>query len=131
VTRAGDFIDESVGRSLDIPSSVIQLEKEAGVDLMKPDNSIIEAVTVYYNSVISYTLRNISFELEKRKSELPRFSKPVPIVVSGGLTKAKGFEIKVEQILNEIDFPIKVGKILKAEDPMTAVATGCCLASQL
>lgn len=131
VTRAGDFIDESVGRALDISPSLVQLEKEAGVDLLEPKEKIMEAVAVYYSSVINYTLQNIAYELNKRKKELPMFKNPVPIVVSGGLTQAKGFEQKVDETVKSINFPLKVGKVVRAKEPMKAVAQGCFLASQM
>lgn len=131
VTRAGDFIDTSVGNALDISPSLVQLEKEAGTDLNNPSTKIMEAVAVYYNTVISYTLRNIAYEIEKREKSMPIFRNPVPIIVSGGLSKAKGFVGKVENIVSSMDFPIKIGEVRKAEDPMTAVANGCFLASQL
>jgi len=131
VTRAGDFIDESVGRALDISPSLVQMEKEAGVDLLNPSDKIMEAVAVYYNAVITYTLQNIAYELNRRKKELPMFRKPVPIIVSGGLSLAKGFENRVEQIINNVKFPLKVGKVVRAKEPMRAVAQGCFLASQM
>jgi hypothetical protein len=131
MTKAGDFIDQSVAEALDISSSLVQLEKEAGVDLLNPTNQIMEAVAVYYNSVITYTLQNIAYELEKREKDLPIFREEVPIVVSGGLTLAKGFTKKVEEGLTTVNFPLKVGKVRKAKNPMTAVAHGCLLAAQL
>jgi tRNA A37 threonylcarbamoyltransferase TsaD len=131
VIRSGDFIDQSVGEALDISPSLVQLEKEAGVDLDNPSNQIMEAVAVYYVSVINYTLDNIIYELKQREKEMPRFANPIPIVVSGGLSLAKGFDKKVEQCLKIKNFPIEVGKVKKAKDPITAVAHGALLASQL
>lgn len=131
LTRSGDFIDESVGRALDISPSLVQLEKEAGTDLFNPSNKIMEAVTVYYNSLINYTLNNIVYELERRKKDLPIFREPVPIVVSGGLTLAEGFTKKFELCLNVLNFPIKVSEVRRANDPLRAVAHGALLAAQL
>lgn len=131
LTRSGDFIDQSVGTALDISPSIVQLEKEAGVDLDKPTNKIMEAVSVYYNSVITYTLRNIAFELENRRKTLPIFKEPVPIVVSGGLTLAKGFIPKIEKIIKTVSFPFEISRIERAKNPMTCVANGALLASQL
>lgn len=131
VTRAGDFIDQSVGNALDVSPSLVQMEKEAGTDLMNPDSKIMEAVSVYYNSVISYTLRNIAYELGQREKELPLFREPVPIIVSGGLTLATGFVRKAEAILEQIEFPIKIKEVRRAESPMTAVANGCLLATTI
>lgn len=129
VTRAGDFIDLSVGNALDISSSLVQMEKEAGVDLYNPTSKIMEAVSVYYTSVIEYTMKNIAHELKHRERNLPIFRSPVPVIVSGGLTLAKGFVNRASEILGNLDFPLKVSEIRLASDPMTAVANGCLLAS--
>ncbi len=131
VTRAGDFIDQSVGNALDVSPSLVQMEKEAGTDLFNPTSKIMEAVSVYYTSVISYTLQNIAFELKKRKKELPLFREPIPIVVSGGLTLANGFVRKVEEVLNVVEFPVKISEVRRAEEPMKAVANGCLLATTI
>ena len=131
MTKAGDFIDQSVGEALDISPSLVQLEKEAGVDLLNPTNQIMEAVGVYYNSVITYTLQNIAYELERQEKNLPIFREPVPVVVSGGLTLAKGFTKKVEEAINSTNFPLKISEVRKAKNPMTAVAHGALLAAQL
>jgi len=131
MARGGDFIDQSVGNALDESPSLIQLEKESGVDLLNPSNKIIEAVSVYYSSIINYTLENIIYELNSKKNELPKFRSPVPMIVSGGLSLAKGFVTKVERSLSNLDFPIKISEVRRAENPMTAVANGCLLAAQL
>ncbi len=131
LTRAGDYIDQSVGTALDISPSLVQLEKEAGVDLANPSDKIGEAVSVYYSTLINYTLQNISFELEKRKKDLPIFREPVPIIVSGGLTLAIGFVKKFEQCLSVLRFHVEVSEVRRAEDPMRSVAAGALLAAQL
>jgi hypothetical protein len=131
MTKAGDFIDQSVGEALDVSPSLVQIEKEAGVDLYNPSNQIMEAVSVYYSSVITYTIQNTVYELERRRKDLPIFRKPVPIIVSGGLAMAEGFTRKIEDCLKTVNFPLKISEVRKAKDPITAVAHGCLLASQL
>jgi hypothetical protein len=131
LTRSGDFIDQSVGKALDMSPSLIQQEKEAGVDLINPKTEIENAISVYYNAVIKYTLENIAYELNSRKKELPILRESVPLVMAGGLTLAKGFTEKVEQVLATVDFPIKISKVRLASDPMTAVSHGCLLAAHL
>lgn len=131
ITRGGDFIDQSVGNALDISPSLVQMEKEAGVDLYNPQTKIMEAVSVYYTSVINYTIQNIAYELKRREKDLPIFREPVPIIVSGGLSLATGFTKKVTEVLETVQFPIKVGEIRKAEEPMKAVAAGALLAASL
>ena len=131
VTRSGDYIDHSVGTALDMSPSLVQLEKEAGVDLKKPQNKIMEAVTVYYSSVMTYVLQNISYELKQRSKSLPIFREPVPIVVSGGLSLAEGFTDMFKERIKTVELPMEIGDVRRAESPMTCVANGCFLASQL
>jgi actin-like ATPase involved in cell morphogenesis len=131
MTKAGDYIDTAAGQALDISPSLIQLEKESGVDLMNPSNKIMEAVSVYYGSVIRYALENTAFELNRRNKELPIFRENVVMVVSGGLTLANGFVQKMNEVLKTVNFPIGIKEIRRARHPMTAVAAGALLASQL
>jgi hypothetical protein len=130
-TRAGDFIDISAGHALDISPSLVQLEKESGVDLNNKSTKIIEAVSVYYNAVIKYTLENIAYELNVRRKNLPVFREGVTLVVSGGLSLAKGFTGKISDVLKTVNLPIGVKEVKRAADPMTAVANGAMLAAQL
>lgn len=131
VTRSGDFIDESVGTALDMSPSLVQLEKEAGVDLYRPKDKISEAIAVYYSSVINYVIQNISFELKKQSKKLPIFREPVPIVVSGGLTLAGGFTDMFKERLSGIELPMNISEVRRVEYPMTCVADGCLMAAQL
>lgn len=129
VQRSGDYIDQSVATALDVSPSLVQMEKEAGTDLYNPTTKIGEAVSVYYNATIRYTLQKITHELNKRKKELPIFKEPIPIVLAGGLTLAEGFVKMFEKSIKTVDFPIKIGKIKLAEKPMMSVAQGALLAA--
>jgi len=131
LTRSGDYIDESVGRALDMSPSLVQQEKESGIDLNNPEGDIQNAISVYYSAVIKYTLENIAYELNKRKKELPIFKEEVPLIVSGGLTLANGFVPKVQDTIEGLDFPLKISTVRRAAEPMTSVAHGCLLAAHL
>lgn len=130
LTKGGDWIDESVGKALDMNASMVQIEKEeSNIDLMHPSGKIQEAISVYYGTLIRYALDNMIYELGK--STLPSFAAPLPIVVSGGLVMASNF---VEKFQSEIDikkFPFEIKEIRKAKDPITCVAHGCLMASIL
>lgn len=130
-TRSGDYIDKQVGVALDISPSLVQLEKEAGVDLYNPSSKIIEAVSVYYRAVVQYTVNNMVYELKKRKNTLPVFREPVPIVLSGGLAWAKGFDKMFGEVMSNVELPFSVGDIRIASNPDYCVASGCLLAAQL
>jgi len=131
ITRAGDYIDHAVGTALDESPSWVQLEKEAGINLLKPKDKVGEALSIYYKTLIKYTLDNIIFEMKRRKKELPTFREEVPIVVSGGLILAEGFIEQFKSCLEELHFPINIKEIRKAKDPLRAVAHGALLAAQL
>jgi len=130
VCKGGDWIDQSVGKAVDERPSLIQIEKEEGnIDLMHPEGKIQEAIAVYYSILISYALDNIVYELGR--SKLPSFRTDIPIIVSGGLTLANGFLEKFQSVAKAKKFPFKVKDIRRAKDPMTAVASGCLMASIL
>lgn len=130
-TNSGDYIDRSVAQALDISPSLVQLEKEAGTDLNNPTNKIMEAVAMYYKTMINYTVKTIAYELKQQEKSLPLFRDAVPVIVSGGLTLADGFTEMFSEALNNVSLPMKVGSVRRAESPMTCVAGGCLLASQL
>ena len=86
---------------------------------------------MYYHAVLRYTCQQVSYELKKRKKDLPLFREPVPFVVSGGLALATGFTKMFEGCLSEVEMPMKISEIRRAESPMTCVANGALLAAQL
>lgn len=131
LTRSGDYIDNSVATALDTSPSLVLQEKEAGTDLYNPQGEIQDAIVVYYNNVIKYTLDNIAYELNKKSKQLPVFKDGITLVVAGGLTLANGFVSKIEENLSKIDFPINISKVRVANDPMTTVSHGCLLAANL
>lgn len=131
LTRSGDYIDQAVATALDMSPSFIQQEKEAGVDLNNSEGEIANAINVYYGAVIKYTMENIAFELSKRKKDLPIFREEIPLVVSGGLSLANGFTDKLKSTITNLDLPLNIGDVRRAQEPMTTVSYGCLLASHL
>lgn len=130
VTKGGDWIDESVGKALDLSASMVQLEKEeANLDLLEPRGQIQQAIAVYYNVLINYALDNIIYSL--KKSKLPSFREPIPVIASGGLTLAGSFLEKFKADVKNKEFPFEIKEIRRAKDPMTCVAHGCLMAAVL
>lgn len=130
LTKGGDWIDDAVGKALDLNASLIQIEKEeSNIDLLNPEGQIQEAIVVYYNVLINYALDNIVYELER--SKLPSFRDPIPIILSGGLALVDNFVNRFKTESEKKKFPFEVKEIRRAKDPMTCVAHGCLLASTL
>lgn len=131
-TKSGDWIDRMVSQSTAQPDSVVQMEKENGVFKVgeESSNPILSAVSSYYIRLIDYTVANLSSRLSN-SNDLPKFTSAVPIVVSGGTSRASGFVEAFERSLGQVEFPIKVSEVRHAKDPLRAVARGCLLASGL
>lgn len=130
LTKGGDWIDESVGKALDLNASLVQIEKEeSSIDLLAPRDKIQEALVVYYNVLMNYALDNIVYEL--KRSKLPSFREPISIVASGGLTLATNFIEKLSAECAKKEFPFEFKEVRRAADPMTCVANGCLMAAIL
>lgn len=128
--RGGDWIDDSVARQFGtVPNRVTSI-KENNTDLAdykkgsKKERLIREGIVYYYKNLITYTLDTI---YQKLDNELSNVDLPdaLPIVVSGGTSKATGFMDLFKHVVEEYDeFPFEVKEIRHAEDPLTAVAEG-------
>jgi len=130
VTKGGDWIDQAVAKALDHNTSFVQIEKEeSNFDLANPEGKIQQALAVYYNHLINYALDNIVYEL--KRSRLPSFRKPIPVVLSGGLTLVGNFTERFRAESNNKTYPFEIKEIRRAEDPMTCVARGCLMAAIL
>jgi hypothetical protein len=131
VARGGDWIDAGSARATGSTRSKIVTVKESGIDLLNPKTREEEALAVYYKSLIEYCLKNVANEFKKIKG---RFSlpKPIPLVISGGTSKAGGFVEFFQQVFEKQRkrFPIEVSEIRHAKDPLNAVALGLCIQAQ-
>ena len=114
------------------PDTVVQVEKENGVFAVGEgsDNSILDAVSAYYVRLIDYTIRCLATRLAGA-IDLPKFTDPVVVVVSGGTSRAHGFVQEFKKQLEKGDFPLKVKEVRHASDPLRAVARGCMLSACL
>lgn len=125
VGRGGDWIDNGSAKSIGSTASRICAIKEKGVDLNAPVGREQEAVAFYYKNLIEYTIDQIALQFAsiQGKFTLP---KPVPIIVSGGTSKAGGFLDLFKSVFEKKRkrFPIEVSEIRASVDPLNAVANG-------
>lgn len=131
-TKSGDWVDRMAAVATGETDSVVQAEKEQGdFTIAKPnDNQVLAAVATYYDRLIDYTTKQLAAAMDGHKA-LPKFKDPLPVVVAGGTTKAKGFVKHFEKKLVENGFPLPVKEVRHASDPLHAVARGCLIASQI
>lgn len=125
VGRGGDWIDAGAAKSVGSTQARICSIKEKGLNLMKPEGREQEALVVYYKNLIKYALDNTAkkFAMIQGQFEMPF---PVPIVVSGGTSKAGGFLDLFKEVFEGMrkKFPIEVSVIRAATEPLDAVARG-------
>jgi len=130
-TRSGDWIDRMAAVATGEPDSIVQAEKEHGDFVVgEPnDNQILAAVSAYYERLIDYTTKHLTAHLKASKA-LPKFKDPLPVVVAGGTSKAKGFVAAFERKLKENGFPVELKEVRHASDPLRAVSRGCLIAAE-
>lgn len=130
LTKAGDWIDQQVAMAVDETQSRICAVKESNLDLTKEEGltKIETALSIYYNYLIEYVLKNIRKEFEKKR-RMPRIDKPITIVLSGGTTLPKGFLQRFKGILSQIPLPVEIGKVKMASEPLHSVAKGALIAA--
>ncbi len=129
VNKAGDYIDRNVGNVTGELPTRIRLIKEESLDLTNaPQNKYESALHIYYDDVILSLVESLRSSLAEQKN-LPRIDKAIPIVLSGGTAKPKGFLEKFRQAVDQHGFPLEISEIRMAEDPLTATARGCLIAA--
>jgi len=131
----GDWIDKNAAVAIGKETHEILDAKEEVdekgnfvLNLMMPENETHEAIQIYYRNLIRYLLANIHNAISKM-TNVPRFNKPIPIVLSGGTSKARGFKELFTNELNKYKFPFKISEVRLASDQLRAVATGALIAA--
>lgn len=123
--RGGDWVDQSVAQALGTTASKVTSIKEKGIDLKNPANNTDEVIAVYIRNLIRYTLERTAKYLKEQRVSV---DEPIPLVVSGGTTKAGSFldvfKEEFHAIQNRGGFSFSVSEIRQATDPMSAVADG-------
>ena len=121
----GDWIDQGAAQSIGGTSANVCAIKEQGIDLLSPNGRIEEAISFYYKELIEYVLDNVTREFQLRRTNMS-FTKPMPIVVSGGTSLPKNFLAFFQKVFErkQKSFPFKVSEIRHASDPLNAVAKG-------
>jgi hypothetical protein len=121
----GDWIDSNAARAVGSTPTAICAIKEAGVDLLNPVGHEQGAIATYITAMIRDVLKTTLMEFKKNSGGVA-VPVPIPIILSGGTSRAKNF---VEVFRREFEairknFPVPVSAVIPAADPMTSVAEG-------
>jgi len=133
VVRGGDWIDENVSLDTGIVTNRITAIKEKETFKLndfegsnKRERRVKEALTHYYNNLISYSTKCILSKLNELTVDFPE---DVPIVVSGGTSKANGFIDLIKSNFESYEFPFNISSVRVANNQLTTVAEGCLIKS--
>ena len=136
MSKSGDWIDQSSAKAVGTTATRIMSIKERGVDLLDPaagDPKCLrerEAIVVYYRNLIHNVIDAIKGEFQKDSGtiELPE---SIPWIISGGTSLASNFLefFKKEFEEERASFPINIGEIRMAKDPLNDVAKGLLIAA--
>lgn len=127
IPMAGDFIDAMVGQVVGEPATKIKGIKEQSLDLSKePKDRIIEALHIYYDEVIFTLLQGLQRVLTSAE-RMPKISKPIPLVLSGGTAMPNGCVEKFEKTLRNINLPVQISKVRLAKDLLYTPSKGALM----
>jgi hypothetical protein len=127
--KAGDFIDANAASVTGERANRIRILKEQSFYLNGTfENKLHQALGVYYDDMIQSLVAGLRNTFQGAHN-LPKLSKPIPLVLSGGTAMPKGFGERFEKFLRASDFPIELSEIWIAADPLTATAKGALMAA--
>jgi hypothetical protein len=129
MAKAGDFIDHSSASVTGERANRIRILKEQIFHLNGTfADKVQQVLGVYYDDMIRTLVGRLN-EAFKTARSMPKFSRPVPLVLSGGTAMPKGFRERFEKVLRESEFPIELSEIRLAKDPLTTTARGALVAA--
>ena len=88
----------------------------------------LQALSVYYEDMIDALVAAMKEQFLASRS-LPKLTRPIPLVLSGGSTIPKGFRDRFEKAILASDFPIAVSSVKMSANPLDATAKGALIAA--
>lgn len=129
IAKAGDYIDVSAATATGESTPKVRSFKETNLDLSRaPRDKIENALHIYYEDVLRSLIAKLTEEFENSQ-HIPKVERPLPLIISGGTSKPKGFLQKFDQMLKDSNFPIPISEVRLAKNPLTATAEGCYVAA--
>ena len=132
LSRGGDWIDSHAAKHTDETHNVVTAIKEkADFSLYDSTTGIQRAISIYYESLLSYVVEKFKELYEKTpKKQLPNVTMEMPIVIAGGTSLVLGFVERLRELTAE-GFPVPISEIRHAEEPLFAVSNGLYEAARL
>jgi hypothetical protein len=127
--KAGDFIDFSAASVTGERANRMRMLKEHSFHINGHFSDKFQQILgVYYDDMIQSLVSGLRNAFQSARN-LPKMSKPIPLVLSGGTVMPHGFRERFEKILRESQFPIELSEIRIASEPLTTTAKGALVAA--
>jgi hypothetical protein len=131
VSKAGDFIDSSSAAVIGDRATRIRALKEESFRFNGHfEDKVHQVIAVYYDDVIHTLVDALKDQLSKCRG-LPKLTRPIPIVLSGGSAMPGGFRDRFENALKEANLPITFSEIRLAQNPLQSTAKGALIAAMI
>lgn len=129
VPKGGDFIDASAAGVTGEMINRIRLIKEESFRFNgNLSDKVNQAIAVYYDDMIQAVVHGLRSSLTGSR-HVPRFGRPVPLVLSGGGVLPQGFRERFEKALQAAALPVPVSEVRLAQDPLNTTARGALVAA--
>lgn len=124
IQKGGDYIDAMVGVSVDEAATSIKVIKEEELDLSRPPKNRTEtALVIYYEDLVVQLLESMQ-KVFQSTDLIPKITKPIPLILSGGTVVPPGFKQLFEKNLKSIHLPVEISGVRIAGDPLNTTAKG-------
>jgi hypothetical protein len=131
IPKAGDFIDSSSAAVTGDRATHIRLIKEESFHFNGHfAEKVHQALTVYYDDMIQTLTDSLKNQFSKSRG-LPKLTRPIPVVLSGGSVLPEGFRDRFESVLKGANLPIAISEIRLAQDPLFSTAKGALMAAMI
>jgi hypothetical protein len=105
------------------------MKEEGALDLARaPKDKFEKALHIYYEDLVESLVEGLRKAISSAE-KLPRADRALPIVLSGGTAKPRGFRELFEKTLRARSLPVDISEIRLASDPLTATARGSLIAA--
>ncbi len=129
LAKGGDFIDQSAASVTGEMVNRVRIAKEEGFHFNGHfSDKVQQALTVYYDDMIASIVQGLKDAFSGTRS-VPKFGRPVPLVLSGGGVLPEGFRERFEKALSAASLPVSVSEVRLAKKPLESTARGALIAA--
>jgi actin-like ATPase involved in cell morphogenesis len=132
IVNSGDWIDKMASKAIgEETTTYVNREKmHADLTVENPETLVQRAIKTQYEIMIQHTVSEIKKGIEGAGNKA-RSEKPIDVVVAGGTSMPKGFDVLFRKILEQAKITnFNLGEVIRPQDPLYSVARGCLIAAE-